>query len=158
MRGVYRAGKTLWFGCERALYSLQSGKLTRYGSEDGLPADDWDAILLTPNGDLWLRSTKLTCWRPHGQTRFRTVAGLAPSFLSGSLGLTGDGSVMIPTTNGLAIVDSRGVQTVNDKRGPPHIPYQCGDDRPARVHLGWTPRRGIGEMVGPKRMGELDQG
>jgi signal transduction histidine kinase/CheY-like chemotaxis protein/ligand-binding sensor domain-containing protein len=117
VRGVYWDGKGLWFGCDRALYSLQSGKLTRYGTEDGLPADDWDAILLTPAGDLWLRSAKLTCWRPHLQARFRAIPGLAPSFLSGFLGLAGDGSVLIPTTNGLAIVNSRGVQTVSDKQG-----------------------------------------
>jgi signal transduction histidine kinase/CheY-like chemotaxis protein/ligand-binding sensor domain-containing protein len=117
VRGVYRDGTKLWFACDRALYSLQAGKLTHYGTEDGLAADDWDAIMVTPTGDLWLRSAKLTCWRPHGQARFRTIPGVAPSFLSGFLGWAGDGSVLIPTTNGLALVNSRGVQTVGDKQG-----------------------------------------
>jgi hypothetical protein len=79
MHGVYRDGETLWFGCDQSLCSLRADKLTRYGNEDGLPNGNWDAIRVTPTGDLWLRSTKLMCWRPHGQVRFREIAGLAPS-------------------------------------------------------------------------------
>lgn len=121
MHGVYRAGKTLWFGCEQELCSLQSGKLARYGSEDGLPNGDWDSILLTPDGDLWLRSAKLTYWRPRGQVRFRAVPGVAPSFYSGFLGLAHDRSVLIPANEGLAIVNPQDVpmrfQTIGDAQG-----------------------------------------
>ena len=117
VRGVYRDRKTLWLASGRELWSFASDKLTRYGIKDGLADSDWDAIRVTAAGDLWVRSTNLTFWRPHGQARFQPIPGLPPSFSSGYLGLSGDGSVLIPTTNGLAIVDSRGVLRVGDTQG-----------------------------------------
>jgi signal transduction histidine kinase/CheY-like chemotaxis protein/streptogramin lyase len=117
MHGVYRDGQTLWFGCDQWLWRLRADKLTRYGNEDGLPNGNWDAIRVTPSGDLWLRSAQLTCWRPHGQARFREISGLDSNFYYGYLALTGDGSVLVPTNDGLAILNAQGVQKVSDRQG-----------------------------------------
>lgn len=117
VRGIYLDGKTLWFGCEQELWSLQSGKLTRHGIEEGLANADWDGIRVTPVGDVWVRSAKLTFWRPHGQARFRAIPGLPASFASGYIGLTRNGSVLLPTTNGLAVINARGVRMVSETQG-----------------------------------------
>jgi signal transduction histidine kinase/ligand-binding sensor domain-containing protein/ActR/RegA family two-component response regulator len=116
-RAVYREGSRLWFGCDLALCSLEGGVITRYGKDEGLPETHWDSILRTPSGVLWVRSQDSTYFRPPGQTRFRPLNRLAPSFSSGYLALTRDGSLLIPTNAGLAIVRGADVQTVSDNQG-----------------------------------------
>ncbi len=117
VRGLLQNQETIWFGSEQGLWSLAAGHLTRHDVEEGLPAADWDGIAVTAAGDLWVRSLKQTFWKPHGQARFRAIQGLAPSFFSGYIGLGGDGSVLIPTTNGLALINEQGSQNVGDAQG-----------------------------------------
>lgn len=117
VHGVYRHDDILWFSFDNSLYRLKAGDLTRYGPESGLPPANWDAIRLTPSGDLWVRSSKFTFVRPHGQTQFHSIDGIAPSFASGYLAVTADGSVLLPTNDGLTIVRGTDIQTVGDTRG-----------------------------------------
>jgi signal transduction histidine kinase/ligand-binding sensor domain-containing protein len=122
VRGLYRHEKTLWLGAEQALWRWQESKLTRFAAADGLPAADWDAVRLTAAGDLWVRSVKLTFCKPRGQQRFHPIAGLPPSFSSGYLAESRDGSVLIPTINGIALINAKAqrAQAVPpDKSGTP---------------------------------------
>ena len=117
IRGLCRSGDTLWFGGDKKVWSLTADRFSRYGAEEGLPAQDWDAIAVTASGDIWARSKTATLWKPKGLSRFREVAGLPPSFSYGYLGLSADGSALIPTTNGLGIANGRSVQMVGDDQG-----------------------------------------
>ena len=117
IHGVYFHEKALWFGAEQMLWRLEAGKLTKFGPQDGLPVADWDAILVTVSGDLWVRGAKLTFCKPRGQPRFQSIPGLPPGFSSGYLAESRDGSVLVPTINGLALINAKGTRMVSEEQG-----------------------------------------
>ncbi len=117
MRGLYRNGETLWFGCDQKLWSFRSGVLTDYGTAFGLPVGDWDGIQIKPNGEMWVRSPKLTYWKERGGAAFHVFPGLAPSFSNAFTAITKDGSVLIPTSEGLAVIGPHGTQIIDQARG-----------------------------------------
>ena len=58
MHGILRQGERLWFGCGQQLCMEQAGQVSVFGTEQGLPEDAWDAIQVSPDGTVWVRSAK----------------------------------------------------------------------------------------------------
>jgi signal transduction histidine kinase len=104
MHGILGQGSQLWFGCGKQLCVDDSGHVAVFGPGDGLPADSWDAIRITPDGSVWTRSTGKLYRRPPGAARFlQENPAIAPSFYWGSMKTSRDGSLLVPTDRGLAI-------------------------------------------------------
>jgi PAS domain S-box-containing protein len=136
--GVARQGAHLWFGCERRLCMEEAGRVSIFGQEQGLPEDSWDGIQITPDGSVWVRSTKSIYHRAPGQARFaQENPDIATSSFWGQLALGRDGSVMIPTDQGLAIHSATGWTTLNRRRGLPNqMTGAVIEDREGSVWVG----------------------
>ena len=104
VRGVYvdPAG-VVWYGCGHRLCRLQGDRTVVLGRLDGLPPDQWDAMLTARDGSLWIRSLEHLMQRPRGARRFiDRGAGLPNARVSGSLYLDSHGMLWVCTSQGLA--------------------------------------------------------
>ncbi len=118
MHGILRQGDRLWFGCGLQLCMEQAGRISVFGTEQGLPEDAWDGIAVSPDGSVWVRSPKSVYRRSSGQTRFsQEKPDIASSGFWGALTQGRDGSIMVPTDRGLAIHTEAGWNIVNRQRG-----------------------------------------
>jgi PAS domain S-box-containing protein len=116
--GILRYGARLWFGCDRELCMEEAGHISVFGREQGLPEDSWDGIQISPDGSVWVRSPTRVYRREPGHARFsRDKSKIASSGFWGALTLLRDGSIMIPTDQGLAIHTESGWGVVNRQRG-----------------------------------------
>ena len=118
MRGIARSGTQLWFGCARGLCVEQGGKISIFGPAEGLPDDAWDAISITPDGSVWTRSPSRLYRKPPGESRLiRERPELASSIFCGALSQGRDGSILVPTDEGLAVKRGGTWTLVDDRRG-----------------------------------------
>jgi CheY-like chemotaxis protein/streptogramin lyase len=86
--------------------------------ENGLPEDSWDAIGMTPDGSVWIRSPSRLYRKPPGASRLvQEKPDIASSYSWGALTTVRDGSVMVPTDQGLAIGSGGRWSVVDDRRG-----------------------------------------
>jgi ligand-binding sensor domain-containing protein len=117
-RGIARNDSQLWFGCGRRLCVEDHGSVSEFGPAEGLPNDAWDAIGITPDGSVWVRSPSRLYRKPPGSAQFvQEKPDIASSLYWGALTTGRDGSVMIPTDKGLAIGRDGGWSVIDDKRG-----------------------------------------
>ena len=72
------AGAALWMGCGNSLCHSGRAGLRVWGSAQGVPADEWHAILRDRGGQLWARGNHHLIALPPGAQRFidRTPPGL----------------------------------------------------------------------------------
>src|SRR5579871_2025164 len=57
IHGLTVAEKSVWFTKDGDLWRLEGDRSVRVGSQMGLPADRWDAIVRDSLGNLWVRSS-----------------------------------------------------------------------------------------------------
>jgi signal transduction histidine kinase/CheY-like chemotaxis protein len=118
MRGILRYGSQLWFGCELHLCVEEGGRTSMLGPASGLPEDSWDGIAVAPDGTVWVRSPSRLYRRPPGQARMiQEKPDIGTSMFWGAITLARDGSLMIPTDQGLAIRSTAGWTVVDHRRG-----------------------------------------
>ncbi len=118
IRGIARNGSRLWFGCGLRLCVEERGRVSEFGPAEGLPADNWDAIAITPDGSVWTRSPSRLYRKPSGAARL--VPGnpvIASSIYWGALTAGRDGSVMVPTDKGLVIGREDAWRVIDEQRG-----------------------------------------
>ena len=102
--GILRYGAQLWFGCGLRLCVEEQGRVSTFGPAEGLPEDSWDGIGITPDGAVWVRSPSKLYRKPPGGARIvQEKPDIASSMFWGALTIARDGSVMVPTDQGLAI-------------------------------------------------------
>ncbi len=138
MHGIVREGARLWFGCGQQLCLQDGAHISVFGPEEGLPEDSWDAIRISPDGSVWVRSPKSIYRLAPGESRFsHENPGIASSGFWGTLTLGSDGSLLVPTDNGLAIHTPAGWSIVNRQRGLRNeIVAAALEDRQGSVWLG----------------------
>jgi ligand-binding sensor domain-containing protein len=118
VRGIARIFSQLWFGCERRLCVADRGRVTAFGPAEGLPDDVWDAVAVTPDGSMWVRSPGRLYRKPPGAARFvQEKPDIPSSIFWGALTVVADGSLMVPTDQGLAILQKGVWSAVDEKRG-----------------------------------------
>ncbi len=138
-RSVYIDGSGgVWYGCGRLLCTLDHGKPREIGSEQGLPAEGWFAILGDVDGNLWVRSDRSLFLRAAGAQRFVPQPG-PPETLNPypTLALDPRGRLLIPTDRGLARQTETGweIITVDDGLSTNDISYVV-QDREGSIWLG----------------------
>ncbi len=138
MYGIVRQGGRLWFGCDQELCLEEGGRVSVFGQEQGLPADMWDGIQISPDGSVWVRSPKSIYRMAPGQTMFSEEnPHIASSGFWGAMTLGRDGSVMVPTDKGLAIRTAAGWSVVNRTRGlSKDVTAAVLEDREGSVWIG----------------------
>ena len=94
----------VWFGCGKSLCHLTPAGLETFGSRQGLPEEQWSAILRDRQGTLWIRSLqRLYICPPGSRTFFARDEGLPQSSNSAvDLAMDRAGTVLVSTDLGLA--------------------------------------------------------
>src|SRR5579864_7502100 len=116
--GILRHGSQLWFGCDLRLCVEEGGLVSIFGPENGLPEDSWDGIAIARDGTVWVRSPSRLYRKPPGQARMiQEKPDIGSSVFWGAITITKDGSVMVPTDQGLAIRNNGGWTVLDRKRG-----------------------------------------
>jgi signal transduction histidine kinase/CheY-like chemotaxis protein len=116
--GVLRHGSQLWFGCDLHLCVEDGGRTSIFGLESGLPEDSWDGIAVSQDGEVWARSPSRLYHKLPGQAQMiQEKPDIGSSMFWGAVTITRDGSVMIPTDQGLAIRSASGWTVVDRGRG-----------------------------------------
>src|SRR5579871_460902 len=138
VRGVFRRGSELWFGCGRRLCVEAGGKISLWGPRQGLPEDNWDAIQAGADGSVWVRSPGKLYSKPPRAARFVQVkADLASSMFWGALTILRDGSVMAPTDQGVAVRREGAWQAIGPRQGlPSEIATAVLEDSQGSVWIG----------------------
>lgn len=117
-RSVLQHGSQLWFGWEDRLCMEENGRVLEYGAAQGLPADSWDGIGITPDGTVWVRSPSKLYRKAPGATQFlQATDEIAPSMYWGSLTIGADGTVMVPTDKGVALYREGRWSVIDESRG-----------------------------------------
>ncbi len=118
MNGILRQGAQLWFGCEHNLCVEENGRVTMFGPAEGLPEEPWDAIGMSPDGSVWVRSPSRLYRKPPGQDHLiQEKPDIGTSMFWGAITIARDGSVIVPTDQGLAIRSASGWTVVDRTRG-----------------------------------------
>jgi signal transduction histidine kinase/ligand-binding sensor domain-containing protein/CheY-like chemotaxis protein len=118
IQGILRTEGRLWVGCNQQLCMSEAGRTSVFGTEQGLPEEAWDGIQISPDGSVWVRSSKSLYRRAQGQTRFaREKPDMASCGFWGALTLGRNGSIMVPTDQGLAIRTAAGWSILDRHHG-----------------------------------------
>ena len=99
------AGGAIWLGCGKALCHQAAAGVTRWGAAQGVPEDNWQAILRDRAGQLWARGDRHIVALPPGAQRFadRTPRGdlLSKNLTAPLLAEDGQGRILSNEDNGL---------------------------------------------------------
>ena len=111
-------GGVVWYGCANSLCRLENGEQRDIGSAEGLPREQWDAILGDLDGNLWVRSEKSLYVRASGAQRFEARTGLPESTNTNpALALDPSGRLLVATYRGLARQDGDGWEMIGAQQG-----------------------------------------
>ena len=125
-------GQRIWIGGNRELYSLvdrpaggaiqpRENAVTRWDKDNGLPADNWEGVLLDRAGTLWAAGERRVAALPRGGSRFvdRNIPGSDPENVAGHAPLIEDreGRILAPAQGGLARWDGSAWRIIGRANG-----------------------------------------
>ncbi|MGQ9916011.1 MAG: two-component regulator propeller domain-containing protein, partial [Bryobacteraceae bacterium] len=97
---------TLWISARKQLWRWRQQGLEAWGAARGVPADRWDDFQRARDGALWIRGASRLLRLPPGAPRAEDrTDGIPDSGFFGSLSLDRDGRLLVPTDNGLFVLD-----------------------------------------------------
>ncbi len=135
----YGPDGALWYGCDSDLCRLANGKTTRMGASLGLPADQWQTLLLARNGHIWLRGNRHVgeLLPKEGQFKLRDLPGPAYSEPYPLLAEDTKGRILTAQGPSLGLWDKDHWRMVTDYNGPSRFEIQnLFVDREGSVWLG----------------------
>lgn len=131
-------GNEIWYGCGRQLCELTADRTLIFGSRNGLPAALWLPIGRDSQGNLWVKD-----WGPDirvlpaGASSFRAAPGpLPPEGFTGVPTTDGEGFLVFPSPDGLAIRRKDDWWTVDRTSGLLGTPYSVFRDRQGSLWIG----------------------
>jgi signal transduction histidine kinase/DNA-binding response OmpR family regulator/streptogramin lyase len=135
--GVFLEAGAVWYGCGRSLCRFEEDDVRVFGEADGLPPGRWESIRRDGTGRLWVLSGRTFAVQPSAGGRFAvTVPGIAQVGGNAQLEVDGKGRLLVPTVEGLAIIDSQRVNTVGTRENLKGPVYSVMRDREGSIWLG----------------------
>ena len=126
----------LWASCSNKLCEISpaDGTVKVWGPAEGVPDNEWDAILSDREGKLWARGTKYLVSLPAGATHFISEEGsLTPKSLNMrqvSLSEDQQGRILTNVNNGIARKEGPDWRVFGTQNNvPPHPAYDLLFDR-----------------------------
>ena len=126
----------VWFGCDTKLCRLQTGNVTVFGPDDGLPPSQWRRIQRAGNGELWAEGdTELALLRPH-RSHWESPAPPFPNGVTRGLMKDSGGRIIVGTNQGLAIRENDSWKTIGHPSGLDGSVYSILQDREGSIWIG----------------------
>ena len=129
---------SLWVGTmDEGLYRIHDGKVSHFGSSDGLTGDSVYTILEDKEGTLWvITSEGLDRFRAMPVTSYSKRQGLSGAAVR-SIWLNRDGSLWIANSGAIDILKNGSITSIRSKDGPPWQVVKClFQDREGRMWAG----------------------
>lgn len=107
MDAVYaEPGGALWLSSGKRLWRMERGTLEMWGAGRGVAASRWDDFAVDGEGALWVRGADGLMVLRRGAARFEQAKGHLPaSGFFGTLALDRNGRLIVPTDNGLFVLE-----------------------------------------------------
>jgi signal transduction histidine kinase/DNA-binding response OmpR family regulator/streptogramin lyase len=135
--GVFLENGALWYGCGQSLCRVTGEQFTVFGEAEGLPKGNWMSIRRDGSGDLWVHNQHNFAVLRHGSTRFDATSPGFPQTAGGcQMEVDGDGRLLVPTIEGLAINDGHHIRIVGGREGLRGPVYSVLRDREGSIWLG----------------------
>ncbi len=144
---VFVDGNTIWWGCGSSLCQSVGGHITVKGTVAGLGPTAITAILRGRTGSLWIVQNRHLLVLHPGSQRFEEPEVALPAMGMGAPVIDSDGRLLVSTTEGLAIRDSKGFHMVGRPSGLLPPVYSVLQDREGSVWLGLA-GRGLAKWLG----------
>ena len=147
--GILVDGDTLWYGCGHELCRVSSAGTKVFGRESGLPDRDVQVILKDRDGNLWVRSRNEGVFELRtGLTRFERPDPPVPEgAFGGAPALDEDGRVLLPSPDGLLILNDKAWQKIDRSAGLRGTVYSAFEDRQHSLWIGLA-GRGLAQWRG----------
>jgi diguanylate cyclase (GGDEF)-like protein len=152
--GVFIENSAVWYGCGGSLCRMTADGVTVFGKKDGLPPRRWTCIRRDNSGDLWLNDKRRFAVLRRGSPRFdASSASFPPTAGGGQLAVDAEGKLLVPTIQGLIVVDGQVRREVGKREGLRAPVYSVLQDREGSIWLGLAGRglarwQGYGEWEG----------
>ena len=135
------ADGAIWFSCGPRICSIQSGRKSQWGTEQGVAGALWRSIAEDKAGRLWIRSYDQILVHQPGDSAFHPVRDL-PELNStrGSLLVANRlGQILIPYNGGLTLCDGRNCRDSSPAIGNRHPEVlAAAEDREGSLWLGFS--------------------
>jgi len=127
----------VWFGCGTELCRYDHGKVSVLATESGVPTDIWNAILTDHSGDLWIRSSTRLLTKSRTSKGFVPVRNIPEASTLGSLCLLRNGTLLVPSGDGLMRQTGSGWEEIGKERGLLVNMVACAlEDREGSIWIG----------------------
>jgi ligand-binding sensor domain-containing protein len=140
--GVLAEGNALWWGCGDELCRQDRRGVKVFTAKDGLPANQWEAILIDGAGSLWVhgRSAGEYLLR-RGEAKFKYLETdpQLKTFVYGDA-LDSDEHVLLASVSGLYLENGSHWQHVDQAAGLKGTAYAVLEDRQHRLWIGLASR------------------
>jgi diguanylate cyclase (GGDEF)-like protein len=153
--GVFLEDGAVWYGCGGGLCRTAAGGVTTvFDQKDGLPPARWTCIRRDGGGDLWVNDKRRFAVLRRGSLRFdASGASFPPTAGGGQSAVDTAGRLLVPTIQGLIVVDGAHRREVGKREGLRAPVYSVLQDREGSVWLGLAGRglarwQGYGEWDG----------
>lgn len=116
---LYGPDGSLWYGCDKDLCRLKDGKSVAVRKKLGLPEDEWQTMMVSRNGDIWLRSSlHVVQMRPDGsRADLRDLPGTPTSEPYPTLAEDDQGRILTAQGSLLALWEKDHWRQVTDHNG-----------------------------------------
>ncbi|HET7103905.1 MAG TPA: diguanylate cyclase [Terracidiphilus sp.] len=120
---LYARDGSLWYGCDSDLCRLKDGVTTHERARMGLPEDQWNNLMLTTSGQLWIRSRQHIAELEPGTDSFemRDVPGDLPAGPAQELVEDAQGRILASQGSVFGIWTGDHWRIVDQRNGLPHI-------------------------------------
>jgi len=132
----------VYFGRGGDLWRLRGESAERYGSQYGLPQDDWGATVEDNLGNRWVRSRTRLYEMPQGQVHFIDRSKGIPSTTAVHLYADRHGSLFVPSDSGIIVLYESRRAVIDAGHGLPADP--SGPMLVDREDLLWMGTNGAG--------------
>jgi diguanylate cyclase (GGDEF)-like protein len=140
--GILVDGDIVWYGCGQQLCRMDAHGTQVFGQESGLPGHELQIIQKDGAGNLWVRARNLGIfvW-PAGKPKFQRP-GLPSSslVLAATLAVDKNGRILLSSSQGLLIGDSKGWQKIDRSDGLRGTVYAAYEDRQHSLWIGMAGR------------------
>ncbi|HXJ38163.1 MAG TPA: two-component regulator propeller domain-containing protein, partial [Bryobacteraceae bacterium] len=146
--GIFVGGETLAWGCGTRLCMKGPDGIRVLGPAEGLLNEHVASIIRDRQGAFWVQQNRRLFVRRAGANRFEEAdAKLPPTGPGSNPEIDTDGRLLVPTTEGLAIFEGKGLHVAGRTAGVLPPVYSVLQDREGSVWLGLA-GRGLARWLG----------
>ncbi len=116
----------VWFGCGTEICKLDGGAVQVFGKQNGVPQENWTALIQDGEGAIWARSQQRLIRRKLHASSFESIAvSVPPAGSTTALSLDSNGRLIVPTQLGVLWQKDNSWERLGERHGLPADATSC---------------------------------